>query len=84
MDISNLTRKELENLEKDITRRKKELEKAEYRFLVGGVLNAIKAIIEADYSNKNACYDYDGNPVDWKELLFEIQQEYEKTRKEDY
>lgn len=83
MDISNLTRKELENLEKDIIKRKKELEKAEYRFLVGGVLNAIRAIIEADYSYKNACYDCDGNPVDWKELLFEIQQEYEETRKED-
>ena len=34
MDISNLTRKELENLEKDIIKRKKELEKAEYRCLL--------------------------------------------------
>ena len=83
MDISNLTYKELETLEKDIIKRKKELEKAEYEGLVNGVLNAIRAIVEADYSNRDACYDYDGNPVDWKELLFEIQQEYEERKKED-
>ena len=83
MDISNLTRKELENLEKDITRRKKELEKAEYRFLVGGVLNAIRAIIEAGYGCTVACYDDNAVSYNWENMLFEIQQEC-KRREEDY
>lgn len=83
MDISNLTRKELENLERDIIKRKKELEKAEYEGLVNGVLNAIRAIVKADYSYKDACYDCDGNSVDWEELLYAIQHEYER-QKEDY
>ena len=80
MDISNLTYKELENLEKDIIKRKKELEETKYENLVNGVLNAIKAIIEAGYSNRDACYN---NDVDWKELSFEIQQEYKRRKKED-
>lgn len=86
MDISNLTRKELENLEKEIKERKKEIEKAEYEGLVNGVINAIRAIVEADYSNKEAYYDCDGTPVDWEELLYAIfdkKEEY-KRRKEDY
>lgn len=81
MDISNLTYEELITLEKEIAKRKKELEKTKYENLVNGVLNAIKAIIEAGYSNRDACYNDD---ADWEKLLFEIQQEYERRKREDY
>ena len=82
MDISNLTYKELETLEKEIEERKKEIEKNRYRFFVGGVLNAIDSIIGAGYGDVTACYDDNAVSYTWKSMLFEIQQEY-KRKTED-
>lgn len=83
MNISNLTYKELENLEEKIKERKKELEEAEYEGLVNGVLNAIKAIIEAGYGRMDACHDNNGESYTWREISYKIRQEYENGE-EDY
>lgn len=83
MDISNLTYKELETLEKRIGKRKAEIENAEYKGLVNAVLNAIKAIIEAGYGYRDACYDNNGESYTWDEISYKIQQEYERRKRED-
>lgn len=82
MDISNLTYEELETLEEEIKERKEEIEKNRYRFFVGGVLNSINAIIEAGYGDVTACYDDNAVSYTWKNMLFEIKQEY-KRKTED-
>lgn len=68
MDISNLTYKELENLEEEIKKRKTILEKARYKGLVNEVLSAIDALMEAGYGYRDACYDNNGEPYTWEEM----------------
>lgn len=84
MDISNLTYKELETLEEEIEKRKKELANAQYEGLVRGVLNAIDAIRDAEYGYRDACYDNNGESYTWHEIAYKIQQEYTRRKKEDY
>lgn len=83
MDISNLTYEELNTLEDKIKERKIELERTQCKNLMNDVFNAINAMIEAGYGHVVACYDDEGGPYTWEDILYEIQHEY-KRKKEDY
>lgn len=82
MDISNLTYKELVNLEEEIVKRKKEIKKVEYEGLVNGIISDIKAIIRAGFEDTE-CFCECGNYWTWGDLMVGISQEFER-REEDY
>lgn len=83
MDISNLTYKELENLEGEIKKRKEEIEKTKYKFFVGGVLNAINELEEAGFEDTVCFYDSDGCSWTWADLMVGISDVYERRKRED-
>ena len=87
VDISNLTYKELIALENEITERKKDLQNAEFKGLVHGVINAITAIINKGYNNKYAFWDDEGQSWSWSDVRWAIEAELkqkEEEEEEDY
>jgi hypothetical protein len=84
MDISNFTYKELETLEKEITKRKEELKKAEYEGLVNGAINAMMAVADAGFEDTVCFYDSELSSWSWSDLIIGIQTEYARKKREDY
>ena len=83
MDISNLTYKELKNLEDEIKERKIELERAQYEGLVNDVLNAINVIIEAGFEDTICFYDSDSCSWAWGDLRVGISDYAKRKRKRE-
>ena len=83
MDISNLTYKELEILEKEINEKKKENARGEYKGLVRGVVQLITAIINQGYGSIIAYYNDKGEPYDWGDLRVQLRDGYAKKEMRD-
>lgn len=81
IDISNLTYKELEELEKTIAFKKANMKQAEYTGFVKSVENTIKSLISEGFGPRIAirtyCEDCDEeNEISWDALLCEIERAF--------
>ena len=85
IDISNLTYKELEELEKAIAFRKEDISIAEYTGLVNSVEKSIKALVSAGFGPRIAIRAYcedcnEETEIPWYSLLSCV----ESTFRQDY